>query len=47
MNIKVKGLVCTSSHIVSHTHIAPCVRHLSSQHLMVGKDSEMWNLVRA
>lgn len=40
MNIKVKGFFCTSSHIVSHTHIAPCVRYLSSQHLMVGKDGK-------
>lgn len=40
MNIKVKGFFCTSSHIVSHTHIAPCVRYLSSQHLVVGKDGK-------
>lgn len=47
MNIKVKGFLCTSSHIVSHTHISPRVRYLSSQHLMDVKDGEIKNPVRA
>lgn len=35
MNIKIKGFFCTSSYIVSHTHIASCIRYLSRQHLMI------------
>ena len=41
MNIKVEGFFCTSGHILSHTHVASCVRHLSGQHLMFGKDSRI------
>lgn len=37
MNIKVKRLFCTSSHIVSHTHISSCIRYLSRQNLTDGE----------
>lgn len=41
MNIKVEGFFCAAGHIVSHTHVAACVRHLSGQHLLVMKDGKM------
>lgn len=47
VNIKVKEFFCTSSHIIRHTHIAPCVRYLSCQHLMVGKDGKIESIKNA
>ena len=39
VNIEVKGFFCTSSHIISHTHVSSCVRYLNSKHL---EDEEYW-----
>lgn len=43
VNIKVEGFFCAAGNVVSHTHVAACVRHLSSRHLLVMKDGKMQN----